>query len=130
MAALSGYAAAELRKHFFRTGSFTKPTVMAIALFTAPGVEVAGGSYARVDLPPLDANWSAVGATDGATDNLAAIVFPAPTANWGTITDVGIYDATTAGNLLASGTLTVSKTIMSGDPAPQFPIGDLDVIFS
>src|SRR5688500_13817999 len=90
-AAMSDYLEVELRKHIFRTGSFTKPTVLAVGLFTAApsdsggGTEVSGGSYARVQRDPLDANWTGASATDGLTDNAADIVFPAPTANWGVI---------------------------------------------
>ena len=32
--------------------------------------------------------------------NAATITFPTPTANWGTITGIALYDASTAGNLL------------------------------
>jgi len=132
MTAFSDYAEVELRKHIFRTGSFTKPTVLGVALYTAApgeaggGTEVSGGSYARVDVPPLDANWSGASATDGLTDNVAAITYPAPTAAWGLVTDFAILDATTAGNFLIYGTLTASKTVNSSDPAPAFGIGDLD----
>lgn len=135
MSAMSDYLELNLIKHLFRTGSYTKPTVMAVALFTAApsdsggGTEVSGGSYARVDVPPLDANWDAVGGagTDGHTSNTADIVFPAPTANWGVITHFGLFDATTAGNLLFHGALTASKTVNNGDPAPKFVAGALDV---
>ena len=88
MAAMSDYLEGEIRKHIFRTGSFTKPTVLAVALFTAApsdsggGTEVSGGGYARVQRDPLDANWTGVSATDGLTDNAAALTFPVPTANW------------------------------------------------
>lgn len=133
MANASDYLEVELRKHLFRTGSFTKPTVLAVALFTVTptdaggGTEVSGGSYARVDLPPLDANWSAASATDGATDNAVAITFPVPSANWGVVVAFGIFDATTAGNLLVWGPISPAKTINNGDPAPAFAIGALDV---
>lgn len=133
MANASDYLEVELRKHLFRTGSFTKPTVLGVALFTvAPtdaggGTEVTGGSYARVNVPPLDANWTAVSATDGATDNAAAITFPTPTANWGTIVAFGIFDATSSGNLLVWGLITPNKTVNNGDPAPSFAIGALDI---
>jgi hypothetical protein len=136
MAAMSDYLEVELRKHLFRTGSFTKPTVLAVALFTAApsdsggGTEVTGGSYARVDRPPLDANWTAASATDGLTDNAAVITFPAPTANWGVITHFAIFDATSGGNLLFHGALTTPKTVNNGDPAPTFPAGALDVTFA
>jgi len=133
MANASDYLEVELRKHIFRTGSFTKPTVLGVALFTVTpadsggGTEVTGGSYARVNVPPLDANWTAASATDGLTDNAAAITFPAPTGNWGVVVAFGIFDATSAGNLLVWGPISPSKTINNGDPAPAFAIGALDV---
>src|SRR5688572_26617117 len=133
MANASDYLEVELRKHLFRTGSFTKPTVLGVALFTVTpsdsggGTEVTGGSYARVDVPPLDANWSGASATNGLTDNVAAITFPVPTANWGVVVAFGIFDATSGGNLLVWGPITPNKTINNGDPAPAFAIGALDV---
>lgn len=133
---MSDYLEVELRKHVFRTGSFTKPTALYVALFTANptdaggGTEVNGGSYARVQRDPLDANWTAASATDGLTDNAAAITFPTPTANWGTITGFGIFDAATLGNLLIWGALAVQKTVNNGDPAPSFAAGALDITFA
>lgn len=134
MSAFSDYLEGELIKHLFRTGTFTKPTVLAVSLHTGDPLdnntganEVSGGAYARVDTPPLDANWAAPTAGDGVTSNVSAITFPAPTANWGTITHVGIYDATTAGNLLFSGALTASKIVNNGDPAFTFNAGELTI---
>jgi len=133
MSAASDYLEVEIRKHIYRTGSFTKPTVLAHALYTAApgeaggGTEVAGGSYARVDRPPLDANWTAASATDGLTDNAADITFPAPTADWGQITHFAQLDALTAGNFLIYGALTTPKTVNASDPAPKFVAGALDV---
>lgn len=131
--AKADYLEDEVIKHIFRTGSFTKPTVLGIALFTgAPndaggGTEVTGTGYARIDVPPLDANWAATSGTNGLTSNVGTITFGAPTANWGTVTHFGIFDATTTGNLLYHGALTASKTINNGDAAPVFNAGDLTV---
>lgn len=136
MSQMTDYLEAEIRKHVFRTGSFTKPTVLAVGLFTAApgeaggGTEVSGGSYARVQRDPLDANWTAASSTDGLTDNAAALTYPAPTANWGVVTHCAISDATSAGNMLLYGALTASKTVNNGDAAPNFPIGALDVTFA
>lgn len=135
MANMSDYLEVELRKHIFRTGSFTKPSALHVSLHTASpaddasGTEVSGGSYARVQRDPLDANWTAASATNGLTDNAAAITFPAPTANWGVVTHFGIWDAATTGNLLVHGALGTPKTINNNDAAPSFAIGDLDVTF-
>lgn len=136
MANMSDYLEVELRKHIFRTGSFTKPTALYVALYTVTpsdsggGTEVTGGSYARVQRDPLDANWTAASATDGLTDNAAAITFPAPSANWGTVVAFGIHDDPSAGNLLIWGPITPNKTINNGDPAPAFAIGALDITFA
>ena len=100
-----------------------------VALFTGtlsgdtPGTEVTGGSYARVSTAPAD--WSA--ASSGALENSNAITFPAPTANWGTVTHFGIFDAATSGNALYYGDLTSSRTINNGDGAPSFAAGALDI---
>ncbi len=136
MTAFSDFLEVELRKHIFRTGSYTKPTVLGIALYTAApgeaggGTEVTGGSYARIDTPPLDANWTGASATNGLTDNASDITFATPSANWGTIGDFAILDATSGGNFLFYGALTAAKTVNNGDPAPKFSAGDLDVTFA
>ena len=135
MSSMTDYLEVELRKHLFRTGSYTKPTVMAVALFTAApsdaggGTEVSGGSYARVDRPPLDANWSGASSTSGATDNVAVITFPTASANWGTITHVALFDATSGGNMLFWGALAASKVVNTGDTF-SIAAGDLDIVFA
>jgi hypothetical protein len=135
MSNMSDYLENKLIDFLFRAQAFTAPTVLAVGLFTANpsdaggGTEVSGGSYARVNLAPSLANWAgtqsagsttASTGTSGTTSNNSAITFPAPSANWGVITGIGIFDATTAGNLLFWGALTASKTVNSGDAAPSF----------
>lgn len=135
MAAMSDYLERELRKHLFRTGSFPKPTALYIALYTAApsdaggGTEVNGGGYARAQLNPSDANWTAASSTDGVTTNAVPIVFPAPLAGWGTVTHFGIVDAPTGGNLLFHAALQPSRVILAGDVAPRFLVGALTVQF-
>lgn len=102
----------------------------------AGGTEVTGGSYARVAIGSTLANWAgtqstasttaSTGAT-GKTSNNAAITFPAPTADWNTVVAYGIFDALTGGNLLVWDTLTASRTVLNGDPAPLFAIAALSV---
>jgi len=136
MSAMSDYLEVELRKHMFRTGSYTKPAALWVRLYTANagetggGTEVTGGSYAAVQRDPLDANWTAASATDGVTGNAAAITYPAPTANWGVLTGFTFADAQSAGNMLIYGALTTSKTVNNGDAAPNFPIGTLTATFA
>lgn len=135
MSNMSDYLEGQIRAHIFRTASFTKPSALWIALYTAApsdsggGTEVSGGAYARVNVPPLDANWTAASSTDGLTDNASTITFPTASANWGTVTHVGIFDASSGGNLLLWGALTASKTVNSGDVF-TFPAGALDIQFA
>lgn len=108
----------------FTTGSPTRPTAWYVALFTddptdaGTGTEVSGGSYARTAV-----TFTVSGDT---ASNSGAVEFPEATGSWGTITHIGIYDASTSGNLIAHAALTASKAIASGDIL-RFPIGDLDV---
>jgi hypothetical protein len=130
--------------HLFRSRTWPKPTALYAALFTGSpsdaggGTEVAGGSYARVNLPPSDANWKATqggttgnsSGTTGQTSNAVAIVFPSPTADWGTVSYYGIFDAASGGNLLLWDVLTTSRTILAGDPPPSFVIDGLQITVS
>jgi hypothetical protein len=131
---LSGYLKDQLINHLFRSASFAKPTGLSIALYTDvptdsdPGVEVSGGSYARVAFPPLDSNWAAPSAGNGVTSNLVAITFPAPSAPWGIVIAYGIVDAAVGGNLLAWSTFSAAVAPDIGTN-PRFVIGALTVTF-
>lgn len=150
MAALSDFAENKLLDWLLRgqaigiTGASaaagTGLTTAYVALFTATpsdtggGTEVTGGSYARVAVTSSLANWAGTQAaasttastgTSGTTSNNATITFPAPTANWGVVTSFGVFDASTAGNLLFYGAVTPNKTINNGDPAPSYAAGAL-----
>jgi len=120
----------------------TGPANVYVGLFTANpsdtggGTEVSGGSYARVTVASSLANWAgtqsaasttASSGTSGTTSNNGAITFPTPSATWGSITGLGIYDASTAGNLLFWAPLTTSKTVNNGDPAPSFAAAALSI---
>jgi hypothetical protein len=115
----------------FGNTAYTIPSPVFVSLFTAApsdsggGTEVTGGSYARVSVTNNSTNFPA--ASGGAKSNGTVITFPAPTANWGTVVAFGIHDASTAGNLLGWATLTTNRVINSGDGAPKFAIGDLDI---
>lgn len=134
MSQASNYLEDQIIAHLYRTSTWSKPTVLAHALFTAApgeaggGTEVANsGSYARVTLNPLDANWAATSGGNGQTSNSSAITFSAPTGNWGTVTHLAQIDSVTwgAGNYWVYGTLTNSRIINNGDAAPSFAAGAL-----
>lgn len=114
MANFSNYLENALINATLRNTSYTSPTTVYVGLFTTDptdagtGTEVAGGSYARTAVT--------FGApSNGVATNNADVTFPTATGNWGTVTHVGIHDASTTGNLLYHSSLTASKTIGTGD---------------
>jgi hypothetical protein len=120
----SDYLETKVLDHVFAGTAYTAPSTLYVALFTAApsdsggGTEVSGGAYARQTI--------AFTTSGDTTSNNAAIEFPTATANYGTVTHVGIYDASSAGNLMAWAALTSSKTIETGDVF-RIPSGDLDI---
>ena len=114
MAEFSNYLENALINAVLRNTSYTSPTTVYVGLFTNDptdadtGTEVTGGSYARTAVT--------FGApSNGVSTNSADVTFPTATASWGEVTHVGIYDASTAGNLLFHTGLDTAKTIDSGD---------------
>jgi hypothetical protein len=114
MANFSNYLEDALINATLRNTSYTSPTTVYVALYTSDptdadsGTEVSGGSYARTSVT--------FGApSNGVATNNADVTFPTSTGSWGTVTHVGVRDATTAGNLLYHASLTTSKTVGSGD---------------
>jgi len=136
MANMSDYLEGQIIKYWFQNDAtaVAKPITVYVALYTvlptdvsASGTEVTGGSYVRVAVTNSAANWPGPTTNNRTVTNGATITFPAPTANWGTIVGMAIYDAATLGNELFWGALTTNKTVNSGDPAPVFAIGALSV---
>jgi hypothetical protein len=137
----SNFAENKLIDHLLRATAYPVPTAIYVGLFTTPssdagpGTEVSGGSYARVQVGPGLASWTATQGgtagvstgTTGISTNVADITFPAPTAAWGTITHFGLFDAVTGGNLLMQNALAVPKVVSSGDQAPKFPAAGLSI---
>ena len=111
---MSNYLENALINVTLRATSYTAPTTVYVALFTTDptdagtGTEVTGGSYARTAV-----TFSAP--SNGVTSNNADVTFPTCTASWGIVTHLGLYDASTSGNLLYHTPLDSSKTVDSGD---------------
>jgi hypothetical protein len=139
--AFSDFLENHLIDHLLRNTAYTMPAGIYVGLLTAApsdaggGTEVSGGSYARVQVGPSVSAWTSTqGTTSGASTgtggqsaNGADIVYPTPSANWGTVTHFGLYDAASGGNLLLWAALTASKVINNGDAAPKFLAGALTV---
>lgn len=140
--ALTDHLENKLLDHLFRGQAYTAPGTLYVGLDTVActeaggGTEVSGGSYARAAVPATLAAWAgsqgagttaASSGSSGTTSNNAAIVFPAPTANWGQILSFRLWDAASGGNALLCQALSVPKTVNNGDAAPQFNAGALTI---
>jgi hypothetical protein len=114
MAEMSNYLENALINATLRATTFTSPAAVYVSLHTADptddgsGTEVSGGSYAR-----KSATFASP--SNGASSTSADVTFDQATGSWGTITHIGIWDASTSGNLLYHTALTASKAIATGD---------------
>jgi len=114
MSEMSNYLENALINVTLRNTAFTAVAAPYVALFTSDptdagtGTEVSGGSYARTAVT--------MGApSNGVSTNSADVTFPTATGSWGTVGWIGIYDASTSGNLLYHTALDLSKTVSTGD---------------
>lgn len=128
MSSFSDYTENLVLTWLLTTDSATRPTAWYVGLFTAApsdtggGTEVSGNGYARKAVGGMTVSGTATTATNDAAIEFAA----ASGGNWGTITHAAIFDASTAGNMLAWAPLTTSRTINDGDVF-RVPAGSLTV---
>ena len=114
MAEISNYLEDALINGTLRGTTFTAPAAVYVSLHTADptddgsGTEVSGGSYIR-----QAATFAAP--SNGVSATSADVDFPQATGNWGTIGWIGIWDASTTGNMLYHTALDASKAIDTGD---------------
>ena len=124
MAGFSNYLKNNDVGHVFGGAAYTAPATLYVALYTsAPsdtggGTEVSGGGYVR--------KTAAFTISADTASNTSAIEYPTATANYGTVVAVGVFDASSSGNLLAYGNLTTSKTVSTGDVF-RFNAGAIDI---
>ena len=125
--AFSDYLEDKVLEHVFGGNAYSAPSTLYVALYTsAPsdtggGTEVSGGGYVR-----KTSTFNVTGTNPTTASNAGAIEYPTATANYGTVVAVGIFDASSSGNLLAYANLTASKVVSTGDVF-RFNTGDLDV---
>lgn len=114
MSEFSNYLENALINATLRATAYTSPAAVYVALFTTDptdagsGTEVSGGAYVRKAV-------TFAAPSNGVTSNSADVTFDQATANWGTLTHIGVFDASSAGNLLYHTPLTTTKTIETGD---------------
>ena len=127
MSALSDYAEKLILDWTMTTGAATRPTAWYVALYTAApsdaggGTEVSTGGYTRKSV-----TFAAASSPGGTTSNTNVVSFTASGANYGTVTHIGIFDASTTGNLLWWGAMTASKTVNDGDTL-EFSVGNINL---
>ena len=141
MANMSDYLENSIIDWLLRGQTYSVPGSTYVALYTVSpsdsggGTEISGNNYSRVAISSSLANWAgtqssgsttASSGTGGTTSNNNAINFPTPSANWGTCVAIGIFDASTSGNLMFWGPLTINKTINNGDIV-SFPAAALTI---
>jgi len=116
MAEFSNYLENALIDAVLRNTTYTSPATVYVSLYVSdPGeddsgteVSTSGTAYARQAVT--------FGApSNGVSTNSADVTFPTATSSFGTVTHIGIHDASTGGNLLFYTDLSVSKTIDTGD---------------
>lgn len=115
----SNYLELALLDHVFGGSDYTRPATLYISLHTADSGETgasevaSSNAYARVAVTNNATNFPA--ASSGSKANGTTITFATPTgAGWGTATHFGIWDASTGGNFISGGALSVSQSIPAG----------------
>ncbi len=114
MSEMSNYLENALINHTLRNSALSAPSAVYVSLHTAnpdedaSGSELSGSAYAR-----QAATFAAP--SNGVSTTSGDINFPQATGSWGTVSHVGIWDASSSGNMLYYTALDASKAVASGD---------------
>ncbi len=130
-AGMSSYTAQKMMGLYFNGTAYTLPTTIYVGMFkTCPtagtgtgGTEAAYTGYARVAEAVGTANWTTVTSV-GVIKNNVVITFPTNTGSAETENCYGAWDAATGGNLISVETLTTAQTVNNG-VAPSFAVNAL-----
>ena len=103
----------KLMQTVFEKGTYTGPDAFYVALFngdpTSTGKEITGGGYERL---PVTLKVTGTTAT-----NSNKILWEPATTDWGNINFAAIYDAASAGNMIATATLNQPLSILTDTSA-------------
>lgn len=122
----SNYLENKLIDHTFGGTAYSAPATLYLGLHTSNPDEDDSGTEVSTSGTAYGRQTIAFTVSGSACENTSAVEFATATAGYGTVTHVGVYDASSGGNLLAYAQLTVSKTISTGDVF-RVPAGDLDI---
>ena len=126
MAGFSNYLETEILDHVFAGNAYTAPATLYLALHTADPAEDGSGTEVSTSGTAYARQTVAFTVSGDTATTSAAVEYSTATANFGTVSHVAVWDASTAGNMLAFAALTSSKTIETGDVF-RVPAGDLDI---
>ena len=110
MSEMSNYLENALINHTLRNSALSAPSAVYVSLHTAnpdedaSGSGLSGSAYAR-QAATFASPSKGVATTSG------DINFPQATGSWGTVSHIGIWDASSSGNMLYYTALDASKTI-------------------
>ena len=122
----SNHLETEILDHVFGGNAYTAPGTLYLALHTANPDEDGSGAEVSTSGTAYARQTVAFTVSGNTATTSGAVEYSTATANFGTVTHVGVWDASTSGNLLAYAALTSSKTIETGDVF-RVPAGDLDI---
>lgn len=112
MSALSQVHAAELLESSLRSGNHYLALFLTDPTSENDGVEVVGGGYAR---KPIQFSPITVVSGKNQVSNAEAIDYGIMSADIGTVSYWGIYDAATGGTLKWFGSFSRAKNVQNGD---------------
>lgn len=142
---LSDWLSNKLIDLIWRGQAYTWPNNQYLRLLTsAPtnaggGTEVSGAGYAPAVIPSTMVAWSgtqgdgtmtASSGTSGKTSNNDPVIFPSPSAGWGTVSHFRLDDASSGGNMLFWAALDAPRTVAGGGPQPRFNAAQLSITFA
>ena len=130
MSEASDYVENQILNCYLNQTNITAPSNIYLGLFTsAPsdaggGTEVSGTGFTRIEITD---KFSAASGTGGSLSSNADITgFTADGGDWGEVNSIGIFDASTSGNLLFYTALDSSATVNNG-ASFQISSGNLTV---
>lgn len=122
----SNFLETEILDHVFGGNAYTAPSTLYVALFTSNPDEDGSGTEVSTSGTAYARQTATFTVTGNEATNDSAIEYSTATANFGTVSHVGIMDASTGGNLLAYAALTTAKVIETGDVF-RIPASYLDI---
>jgi hypothetical protein len=115
--------AGELLSKDFGSVNYTPPASWFVGLLSG-GVELSGGSYARVEVVNDGTNFPTV--TTNLIVNGTAITFPQATADWAQADEVGLWIASSGGSPKYTDDLDNPVTVRTGQTR-SFAASDLKI---